>query len=93
VAPYLVQDLVQAGARLVSQPPTPGAVPLPVMVELYSVNNALSFRTFFDALHAPIRWAIGKARLVGAEPLQYLPVLRSRQTRGAHTSGLRAAPG
>jgi hypothetical protein len=34
--------LVQAGARLVSQPPTPGAVPLPVMVELYSVNKALS---------------------------------------------------
>jgi hypothetical protein len=28
--------LVQAGARRVSQPPTPGAVPLPMMVELYS---------------------------------------------------------
>src|SRR5262245_28739247 len=34
--------LVQAGARLVSQPPTPGAVPLSVMVEVYSPNIRLS---------------------------------------------------
>jgi hypothetical protein len=34
VAPYLVQ----AVARLVSQPPTPGAGPQSVMVEVYSPN-------------------------------------------------------
>jgi hypothetical protein len=32
----------QAGARPVSQPPTPGAMPQSVMLEQYSVNNTLS---------------------------------------------------